>query len=187
MEETTKFSIKKLLKNISARKVKYVVGTVILAAVGVTLPQLFHLFLGSTAGATFLPMHIAVLLAALVFGGPSAILVASTSIVFSYAVTGMPNIQKLPFMLAELCIYGVLLSLFRKKFNNYAALIMTMISGRLIYSGLVLLCIKVFGAAVSKVSIVSLVKTGWPGLLIQLMIVPLLASALKKGLDLDEK
>ena len=44
MEETTKFSIKKLLKNISARKVKYVVGTVVLAAVGVTLPQLFHLF-----------------------------------------------------------------------------------------------------------------------------------------------
>ena len=62
-----------------------------------------------------------------------------------------------------------------------------MISGRLIYSGLVLLCIKLFGATVSKVSIVSLVKTGWPGLLIQLMIVPLLTSALKKGLDLDEK
>ena len=74
----------KLKEILSGAKAKYIIGTVLLSGVGVALPRIFHVLAGSTAGQVFLPMHIAVLIAALAFGTISASIVAGSSVVFSY-------------------------------------------------------------------------------------------------------
>ncbi len=131
--ETTKKQ-NRLVEILSSRKAKYIVGTVLLSGLGIILPRIFHILAGSSAGATFLPMHIAVLISALTFGLISSSIVTGSSVVFSYLLTGMPSLERLPYMLIELVIYAVLLSILNKKFNSYISLIATIIIGRVLYA-----------------------------------------------------
>ena len=62
----------RLVEILSNRKAKYIIGTILLSGIGVALPRIFHVLAGTSAGSTFLPMHIAVLIAALTFGITSA-------------------------------------------------------------------------------------------------------------------
>ena len=49
-------------------KLRQITGSALLAAVGVLLPQVFHMIGGTVTGAMFLPMHIPVLLAGMLYG-----------------------------------------------------------------------------------------------------------------------
>ena len=109
----------RLVGALTSTKGKYILGTCLLSIVGVALPRVFHIWLGSSAGQIFLPMHIAVLISALTFGIISSTIVAGSSIAFSYLLTGMPSLARLPYMLIELLIYAILLSVLNKKFNSY--------------------------------------------------------------------
>lgn len=95
---------KSLGELLSSKKAKYIVGTILLSGIGIAMPRIFHILAGTSSGATFLPMHIAVLIAALVFGATSASIVAGSSVIFSYLLTGMPTLERLPYMLIELII-----------------------------------------------------------------------------------
>ena len=86
-----------LAQNLSSRKTKYIVGTVLLSGIGIALPRIFHVLAGASSGATFLPMHIAVLIAALVFGALSSSIVAVSSVIASFLLTQMPNLARLPY------------------------------------------------------------------------------------------
>ena len=94
------------------KKAKYIIGTILFSGLGIAIPRIFHLLIGSSAGVTFLPMHLMVLISALTFGMLSASIVAGSSVVFSYLLTGMPAIQRMPYMFIELVIYGLLLDIF---------------------------------------------------------------------------
>ena len=182
-------SIKKqnrLLEALTSRKGKYIVGTVLLSGIGVVLPRIFHILAGASAGATFLPMHIAVLIAALIFGGISSSIVAGSSIIFSYLLTGMPNLARLPYMLIELVIYAVLLSILNKKFNSYISLIATIILGRVLYAGVLFVAINGLGLPTYGISVIDSIVTGLPGIAIQLICVPFIAKTIKKGIHLDD-
>ncbi len=170
---------------LSNTKSKYIVGTVLLSGIGVALPRIFHILAGSSAGAMFLPMHIAVLIAALTFGAISASIVAGSSVMLNYLLTGMPALARLPYMLIELVIYAVLLSLFNKKFNSYVSLIATIILGRVLYAGILFAAINVFGFQTYGISVIESIKVGLPGIIIQLASVPFIAKAIKKGIKLD--
>jgi len=177
----------RLIEILSTRKAKYIVGTILLSGIGITLPRIFHILAGSTAGATFLPMHIAILIAALTFGLTSSMIVASSSIICSYLLTGMPTLARLPYMLIELLIYAVLLNLFNKKFNSYISLIATIILGRVLYAGVLFAAINIFGFQTYGISVIQSIQTGLPGIAIQLICVPFIAKTLKEGLKLNEK
>ena len=182
-------SIKKqnrLLEALTSRKGKYIVGTVLLSGIGVVLPRIFHILAGASAGATFLPMHIAVLIAALIFGGISSSIVAGSSIIFSYLLTGMPNLARLPYMLIELVIYAVLLSILNKKFNSYISLIVTIILGRVLYAGVLFVAINGLGLPTYGISVIDSIVTGLPGIAIQLICIPFIAKTIKKGIHLDD-
>lgn len=170
---------------LSNRKAKYIVGTILLTTLGIVLPRIFHVLAGSTAGATFLPMHIAVLIAGLTFGLISGSIVAGGSIVFSYLLTGMPTLERLPYMLIELLIYSILISVLNKKFNSYISLIATMILGRIIYAGILAIAINGLGLPTYGISVIESIKVGLPGIIIQLICVPFIAKAIKKGAKLD--
>lgn len=187
--------MEKILNNKKERKIsdfiksnvgKEIVGTILLSGIGITLPRIFHILAGTSAGTTFLPMHIALLIAVLVFGIRSGIVVAGSSIIFSYLLTGMPALTRLPYMLIELVIYAVLLGLFNKKFNSYISLIATIILGRVIYSGVLILAINVLGLPTYGISVIQSIQTGMPGILIQLICVPFIAYMMKKGLKMND-
>lgn len=182
-------SIKKsnrLLEILSTKKAKYIVGTILLSGIGVTLPRIFHILAGASAGQVFLPMHIAILIAALTFGLTSASVVAGSSIIFSYLLTGMPSLARLPYMLIELVIYAVLLSLFNKKFNSYISLILTIILGRVLYAGVLFAAINIFGFQTYGISVIESIQTGLPGVAVQLICIPFIAKVLKEGLKLND-
>lgn len=176
----------KLQEVLSTKKAKYIVGTILFSALGVTIPRIFHLLVGAQAGATFLPMHIMVLIAALTFGVTSASFVAGSSIIFSYLLTGMPALARLPYMLIELVIYAVLLGLLNKKFNSYVSLIATMIIGRIIYAGVLFASVNIFGFNGYGISVLESTKAGMLGIAIQLAIVPVIAMLVKKGIKLND-
>ena len=171
---------------LSNRKAKYVLGTVLLSGMGVALPRIFHVLAGASSGATFLPMHIAVLIAAITVGVLSSSAVAGSSIVFSYLLTGMPTLARLPYMLIELVIYAVLLGCLSKKLNPYISLIATIILGRVLYAGVLFAAIKIFGMQTYGISVIESIKAGLPGIAIQLICVPFIANQIKKGIHLDE-
>lgn len=176
----------RLVELLSTTKSKYIVGTLLLSGIGIALPRIFHLLAGSSAGSVFLPMHIAVLISALVFGGISGSIVAGSSVIFSYLLTGMPALARLPYMLVELVIYALLLSVLNKKFNSYISLIATIILGRVLYSGVLFACINIFGLPTYGISVIESLKIGLPGVLIQLIFVPIIAKFIKKGIGFDD-
>lgn len=174
-----------LLQALQSAKAKYIIGTILLSGIGITLPRIFHVLAGTNAGATFLPMHIAVLIAALTFGITSSTIVAGSSVICSYLLTGMPSLARLPYMLIELVIYAILLSIFNKKFNSYISLIATIILGRVFYAGILAVAINVLGLPTYGISVIESIKVGLPGIIIQLAFVPFIAKAIKKGAKLD--
>lgn len=175
---------KGILGALTSTKAKYIIGTVLLSGIGIALPRIFHILAGSTAGATFLPMHIAVLIAALTFGVVSSTVVAGSSIIFSYLLTGMPSVARLPYMLIELVIYAVLLGAFNKKFNSYISLIATIILGRIIYAGVLFAAIHWIGLPTYGISVIESIKVGIPGIIIQLLCVPIIAKVMNERLNL---
>ena len=181
-------SIKKnsLTEVLSSKKAKLIIGTFIFSGLGIAIPRIFHLLVGSSAGVTFLPMHLMVLIAALTFGITSSCIVAGSSVFFSYLLTGMPALARMPYMLIELLIYGILLSIFNKKFNSYVSLIATMILGRLIYAFILFASTNWFGFNGYGISVMQSVKSGIPGIILQLILVPIIAMGIKKGIKLDD-
>lgn len=171
-----------LVEKLVTPKAKYIIGTFLLSGVGVALPRIFHTLAGSSAGATFLPMHIAVFVAALVFGSLSASIVAGSSVMVSYWCAGMPSLVRLPYMLVELVIYAVLLGLFHKKWNTYSSLIATLVLGRILYAGVLFVAVRGLGLPDYGLSVIQSVQRGVPGIVLQLMCVPIVSKIMQKGL-----
>lgn len=184
LEKTIEKSNSRLKEILSTKKAKCIIGTILLSGIGILLPRIFHILVGNTAGQIFLPMHIAVLIAALTFGTISASIVAGSSVIFSYLLTGMPSLARMPYMLIELVIYAVLVSIFNKKFNSYISLILAMILGRALYAGVLFVAINLFGLPTYGISVIQSIQTGIPGIIIQLACIPMIAKIMNERLNL---
>ena len=68
--------------------IKKLVYTGLLVAVGVLLPQVFHIFGSSAAGMVFLPMHIPVLIGGLLLGPMSGLCIGVAAPLISFGITG---------------------------------------------------------------------------------------------------
>ena len=174
----------RLVEILQNKKVKYIIGTFLLSALGIALPRVFHILAGAEAGATFLPMHLAVLIATFTLGTISGSIVAGTSIVLSYVLTGMPTLDRLPYMLIELLLYVLLVGIFKKKFNFYISFIFTMILGRILYAGILWGAMHWMGLPTYGISVMESLQVGMPGILIQLLCVPFISTILKERLNL---
>ena len=82
------------------------VFTVTFILLSVLLPFVFHQF--HLAGPTFLPMHIFVLVAGLLFGWRAGLIVGLFTPITSYAIAGMPLLKIMPQIIVELSAYGLL-------------------------------------------------------------------------------
>lgn len=162
-------------------------------ACAVALPQLFHMIgsvsgTGSAIGAALLPMQLPVLLAG-ILGGPLAGLFAGIlSPLVSFAISGMPNVAILAFMVIELGVYGLVSGILtRTKMNSFAALIITQLSGRAARALAIIAAIYLFGnAQLSLAAIPEFITAGIFGILVQWAAVPLLSERLERVKKLYE-
>lgn len=164
-------------------RIKKMVYGGLLIALGVILPQLFHIF-GQAAGQAFLPMHIPVLLAGLLIGPYWGMCVAIAAPILSSLITGMPPVPMIYFMLFELVTYAVVSGLLSGKLNIYLNLIITLICGRIVYGLSLVAAVNLFGMTFKFASTTAFfggIMTGLPGVAIQLVFIPLIMFALKKG------
>lgn len=164
------------------RDVRSYVFTAAFVSLAVLAPWVFHQF--HLAGPTFLPMHIFVLMAGLLFGWRAGLAVGLLTPLASYAVSGMPVLTILPQVLIELSAYGLIAGILREKYNLRAtwSLLGAMIGGRLALLLALLIIYLVAGETYSPlgletspfVAFSSVIKQGWPGIVIQLVSIPAL-------------
>jgi len=154
--------------------------TGLFVALSVLVPWIFHQF--HLAGPTFLPMHFFILLAGLLFGWRAGLIIGLLTPITSYLVSGMPVFRILPQITVELSAYGLIAGTMRERLHLRAiwSLLGAMLGGRL---ALYLMAIIMYASpgesysplgAESSSSMVlwSVIKQGWPGIIIQLAAIP---------------
>lgn len=163
------------------QQVKKITLSAFFLALGLVLPFSFHSF-GPQAGAIFLPMHIPVLLCGFVCGPAYGALIGLMTPLLSSAFTGMPILMPMGIAMSlELMTYGFLSGWLMKKLPIYPTLIITMLCGRAI-SGLVnLILLSMMDKAYTlHIFLTAAFVTAIPGILLQLLIVPLLVKVIKQ-------
>jgi len=156
--------------------------TAAFVSLAVLAPWVFHQF--HLAGPTFLPMHIFVLMAGLLFGWRAGLIVGLFTPLASYAVSGMPVLTILPQVLIELSTYGLIAGILREKYNLRPiwSLLGAIIGGRLALLLALLVIYLVAGESYSPLGLetnpfaafYSVIKQGWPGIALQLVSIPAL-------------
>jgi LytS/YehU family sensor histidine kinase len=137
-------------------------------------------------GAMLCPMHIPVILCGYICGGPWGLVVGFIAPLLRSFILGMPKLFPTAVAMAfELGAYGLMSGVLhrvlpKKKAYIYLSLIISMITGRLLW-GFVQLCIV--GFDVSRFSLAAFwagaVANAVPGIIIQLVFVPVLVMVLE--------
>lgn len=162
------------------------IATITAIVAAVALPQIFHVLgvvsgLGSALGETFLPMHLPILLVGLLAGPYAGAIAGLLSPLASFALTGMPQMGLLPFMMLELCIYGLCAGLLRNgKMPTIVKVLIAQIAGRGVRAIAILLAVTAFGYDAIPVSIIwTSLAVGLPGLVLQWCLLPLITFRLE--------
>lgn len=169
-------------EKVSGKVTKMVFGG-LLIALGILLPQAFHVF-GTAGGGTFLPIHIPILMAGLVLGPYYGGIIGVIVPILSSVLTGMPPVPKVYFMIVELAAYGIVTGIMIRKRNVYVSLLIAMVAGRMLYGAALVCGVKLFHITApfaNQAAFFGGIVTGIPGIVIQLLVLPILYTALKKG------
>ena len=163
---------------------KKLVVTALCLALSVVLPMAFHAI--PNAGSILLPMHLPVLLCGLTSGPVYGLLCGVLAPALSALLTGMPRVPYLFTMMFELAAYGLIAGLFIKNCKNrqsivnvYASLIGAMLVGRVVY-GLMNALIFQAGNYSLSVWITASFISAFPGIVLQLIVLPALVRVLQK-------
>ena len=164
--------------------VRRMVMAALCTALCVVLPIAFHSI--PDAGSVFLPMHIPVLLCGLICGWPYGLACGLLGPVLSSIITGMLPAAMLPAMMVECGVYGLTAGVMMRFVRTrnaladlYISLVSAMVLGRFV-AGLVKAFILTPGTAPFAWVTTSLV-TGIPGIVIQLLLMPMVVLALTKA------
>lgn len=149
-------------------------------------------------GSMLCPMHLPVLLSGFVCGGPIAAVVGFTAPLLRFLMFGMPPIYPVGLSMAfELLTYGLISGVlyngvFKKKnaLSVYVSLLIAMIAGRVVWGVVRLILAGIGGEAGSftfAAFISGAVTTAVPGIIVQLILIPIIVLALKKAKLIDNK
>lgn len=190
-----------MLENVLKRRgaavrmtVKSVIAAGLIAAAAL-LPLLVHALAGATGGATWLPMYLPVLiggcLLGLGFGAVVGVCSPLASYFVSQAILGspMPVAAKLPYMIVELAVFGLVAGLFSKKIATkplfaFPAVLSAQIIGKLVGAGIAAAAMAIRGTA-GYHTLWAPIQMGLPGLCMQAVLVPLIIIVLNKVLKND--
>lgn len=165
------------------------VKTLVLAALFLALALVLPFLTGQIpeVGSMLCPMHIPVLLCGFFCGWPWGLAVGLTAPVLRSMLFGMPPMFPVAVCMSlELAAYGAVSGLMysklpRKKSSVYMALVTAMVAGRLVWGAARFLCAgldaSVFGLSAFWAGAV---VTAIPGILLQLLLIPVLVIAAGK-------
>lgn len=166
-----------------------------LVALAVILPQLVHLALGAPGGMQFLPMYLPVLIGGCLLGVKWGFVVGALSPLISFVITSamgnpMPMAVRLPFMMAELAVFAAVSGAFTKKIAAnglwaFPAVVFAQISGRAAFLGLITVTQSFTQFTPSMIW--GQIQTGFVGLAMQAVLVPVIIIALRKFMIRDDK
>lgn len=165
-------------------------GALIALVSAVALPQLVHAVgaasgTGTALGETFLPMHLPIILVGLLAGPYAAGAAGLLSPLVSFALTaltGMPTSAMLPFMMIELCVYGICAGLLKNvKMPAIVKVLIAQIAGRAVRAGAIAIGFYAFGTAIQPAVIFTSITAGLFGIILQLVIIPLAVYRLKEA------
>ena len=169
--------------------------TAVFVILAVSVPWVFHQF--HLAGPTFLPMHIFVSIAGLLFGWRAGLIVGLFTPLVSYFISGMPVLNTLPQILIELSAYGFIAGMLRQKYNLRPiwSLLGAMIGGRIALLLAILVIYIIAGTSYSPLgpeanplaAFWSVTQQGWPGIVIQLISIPAIVWLVSKFAARDIK
>ncbi|MBM3142284.1 MAG: ECF transporter S component [Chloroflexi bacterium] len=162
--------------------------TVVFVMLAVFVPWVFHQF--HLAGPTFLPMHIFVLIAGLLFSWRAGLIVGLLTPLVSHFISGMPVLEVLPQIIIELSAYGFIAGILRQKYNlrTIWSLLGAVVGGRIALLLAILVIYFIAGESYSPLgleanpfaSFWSVIKQGWPGILTQLISIPIIVWLVEK-------
>lgn len=146
----------------------------------VVVPQIFHLLgavsgLGTALGETFLPMHLPILLVGLLAGPYAGAIAGLLGPLASFALSGMPGAVMLPFMMVELCGYGLAAGLLREtKMPTILKVLIAQVAGRVLRAGAILIGVYAFDSTVAIATIWKSSVVGVFGIVLQWALLPLI-------------
>lgn len=162
-------------------------ATIAAIAGAVIVPQLLHAFgavsgMGTSLGETFLPMHLPILLVGLLAGPYAGAVAGMFGPLVSFALSGMPGIAMLPFMMLELCAYGLTAGLLRNvKLPVVMKVLFVQIAGRIIRAAAIFAAVYGLGSqSVSLASIWMSISVGIFGIVLQWALVPMIVHCVER-------
>lgn len=187
-----------LVKKQVSTKAKITIKSLIsagLIAMAIILPQIVHLVAGAKGGMIWLPMYLPILIGGALLGVKWGLGVAIVSPILSFLITSaisspMPALARLPFMIAELCVFALVSGLFSKAISKRTwlvipAMISAIVAGRLSFLALVAIFDSVSSLSVSLVY--NQILMCWPGVLLAIVLVPVIMFILNKLLNKENK
>ena len=134
------------------------------------------------------PMHFPVLLAGFVLGGPWGLALALPPRCSARCCSGCPRCTPLPSAMAfELATYGAVAGFMYRKVQHtlpmiYATLVTSMVAGRLVWGAVRFVLAGLSGSSFPFSAFLSgAVLTAVPGIVAQLILIPLIVAALQKA------
>ena len=158
------------------------VASAMFLAVGLVLPFLTGQI--PEIGSMLLPLHLPALLCGFLCGWPWGLAVGFILPLLRSMLFGMPPMIPTALCMAfEMAAYGAAAGLLYKKCNVYVSLIGAMLIGRLVWG---VVSWIVYAAFMSQPFSVAMFWLGgfanaWPGMVLQLVLVPLIVMALRKA------
>ncbi len=139
-------------------------------------------------GSMLCPMHIPILLCGFLCGAPYGVIVGFVTPLLRSAMVGMPPFYPVALAMAfELAAYGFLAGVFYKKLPKkalfiYVDLILAMIGGRIIWGIAALLLYGIKGNAFTlAIFINGAFINAIPGIVIQIILIPVIVMALQRA------
>lgn len=166
----------------------------VLAALFLALAFVLPLLTGQVpkVGNMLCPMHFPVLLCGFVLGGPWGLAVGFAAPLLRSVLFGMPPMFPVAISMAfELATYGAVSGWMYKKVRHtlpmmYAALATAMVAGRLVWGAVRFVLAGLSGSAFPFSAFLSgALLTAVPGIIAQLILIPLILTALQKAKFMD--
>lgn len=164
-----------------------IMATIVAIVSAVALPQIMHLIgratgMGNAFGELLLPMHLPIILVGLLAGPYAGAIAGLLGPVCSFALSGMPAAAVLPFMMVELCAYGLFAGLLRKSSMPTVAKVFTaQVAGRVCRAIATAFAFYVLGSTtITVASVWDAVVNGVTGIAVQLIFLPIIIMAVEK-------
>lgn len=167
------------------KSIKKMLQVSLLLAIGMILP--FFTAQVPSVGSKLLPMHIPVLLAGIICGWQYGLFIGFVLPLLRSTIFGMPPLFPIAIAMAfEMAMYGAVIGILyrifpKKNIYIYISLIISMIAGRIVWGSVSMFLFGLNGSTFTwKLFVAGALVNALPGILIQIIIIPILVVALKK-------